>query len=145
MFGSITYSSSTNSSDSRVSVSLTAEFSITPLFGVRKVTFSSVTPPRAVAILVVSSPAVTCPDSEELQTAPVPPTVTHSETALHVVTRSAYSRVNTEGEEVVAPSLLTANRSRSTMPANAPVTGTSSTPPVFDVASVSLPSSFLKW
>ncbi len=122
------------------------EVSFIALFGVRKVVFSSVTPPALTPMLVVSSASVKLEESNISKAPPLPPTSIHELTALHVVTFVPYSRrYPVDSDMVVVASFDTCRRSRSGVALDTLDTAVSSASPVVELAVVSLPLSLLQW
>ncbi len=108
--------------------------------------FSSVTPPFVAAIFVVSAPLVrfTLSDISQSSTATAPTSV-QIDAFSQVVIFGENSNLNRVGTEPFKPSFETPKRKRISDAKSKLVIGVSSTPPVAEVASTSLPSSFLHW
>ena len=138
------YSNSRNSSEVRLKLPVVELVSRKAPFGVKKVVFSSVTPPSATDIFVVLTPFVTFGESESTQSPPDSPIFFHV-TALHVVIFLPYSRLKEVDVLVVAPSFDTSTRRRFASAFMTRVMSVSSAPSVAEVAPLSPPSSFLQW
>ena len=132
---------STNSDSVSVMLLVCDEVSLTPAFGVRKVMFSSVTPPVVVAMFVVLVPSVKLPESVISKEPPPAPTSVHEPILLQDVIFFPYSRRNWVDAEEVAPLLETSRRRRYISFLVTFEIEVSSTPPVKDPAVTSVPRS----
>ena len=140
------YSSSVYSFEASIVAPVSELVSRTPPFVVRKTLFSSVTPPLGILIFVVLSPSVRLVESYMSHAPSTAATSVQPESvAEHEPLRKAYSKRNVVAFEDAEPSFDTSMRILRGVDFDKLSRGVSSTPPVAELAPLSLPSSRRKW